>query len=110
MTGADALEKAAKLMSDLRNAPPASIGGSAVTVVRDYRLRKELNVTTGTQADIKLPSSNVLEYVLGDEGSVIVRPSGTEPKVKFYYTAIGKSEADANQLLGRMRQHFSLNV
>ena len=110
MTGADAMEKAAKLMSDLRNAPPASIGGSAVTVVRDYRLRKELNVTTGAQADIKLPSSNVLEYVLGDEGSVIVRPSGTEPKVKFYYTAIGQSEADANQLLGRMRQHFSLNV
>ena len=102
LTGADAMEKAAKIMADLRQAAPASIGGVPVTLMRDYNSRISKNLLDGTQADISLPKSNVLEFVLGEKGSVIVRPSGTEPKVKFYYTAVGENKDAAKALLDAM--------
>ena len=52
---------------------------------------------------IELPKSNVIELILGDRGSVIVRPSGTEPKVKYYYTAVGADKDAANELLVAMK-------
>ena len=99
LTGADAMEKAAKMMADLRENVPATIGGAKVTAVRDYKISQAIDLVTGETSVIDLPKSNVLELLLGDQGSVIARPSGTEPKVKFYYTAVGKTEADARQLL-----------
>lgn len=102
LTGADAMEKAAKIMENLRLNTPASIGGVQVTLMRDYNSRIAKNVIDGTQAKIDLPKSNVLEFVLGEKGSVIVRPSGTEPKVKFYYTAVGADENSAKELLDAM--------
>ena len=99
LTGADAMEKAAKIMADLRMDAPASIGGVQVTLMRDYSSRVAKNLLDGTQTDISLPKSNVLEFVLGEQGSVIVRPSGTEPKVKFYYTAVGENKETAKKLL-----------
>ena len=102
LTGADAMEKASKMMSDLRNNTPCSIGGVDVTIVRDYLYKKAKNVLLGVESVIDLPKSNVLEFVLGDKGSVIVRPSGTEPKVKFYYTSVGKDRESAKHLLDKM--------
>ncbi len=102
LTGSDAMEKAAKMMSDLRDDAPQNIGGAEVTVVRDYRTSVAKCLKTGAEEVIRLPKSNVLEFVLGTSGSVIVRPSGTEPKVKFYYTAVGKDEEDAKSLLDKM--------
>ena len=99
LTGADAMEKAAKMMSDLRENVPATIGGAKVTAVRDYKISLATDLITGETSVINLPKSNVLELLLGESGSVIARPSGTEPKVKFYYTAVGKTEADARALL-----------
>ena len=99
LTGADAMEKAAKMMADLRENVSATIGGAKVTAVRDYKISQATDLVTGETSVIDLPKSNVLELLLGDQGSVIARPSGTEPKVKFYYTAVGKTEADARQLL-----------
>jgi len=99
LTGADAMEKAAKMMADLRENVPATIGGARVTAVRDYKISLATDLVTGKTTTIDLPKSNVLELLLGDKGSVIARPSGTEPKVKFYYTAVGKTEADAKELL-----------
>ena len=99
LTGADAMEKAAKMMADLRENVSATIGGAKVTAVRDYKISQATDLVTGETYVIDLPKSNVLELLLGDQGSVIARPSGTEPKVKFYYTAVGKTEADARQLL-----------
>jgi phosphoglucomutase len=99
LTGADAMEKAAKMMADLRENVPATIGGAKVTAVRDYKISLATDLQTGTTSKIDLPKSNVLELLLGDQGSVIARPSGTEPKVKFYYTAVGKTEEDATKLL-----------
>lgn len=102
LTGSDAMEKAAIMMSKLRENPPASIGGVEVTVIRDYRNSTAVCVQTGNTEQILLPKSNVLEFVLGDRGSVIARPSGTEPKVKFYYTAVGKTKEAAQALLDAM--------
>ena len=108
LTGADAMEKAAKMMSDLRENVPTTIGGAAVTGVRDYRASTDRDLCTGKVTNILLPKSNVLEFLLGSNGSVIARPSGTEPKVKFYYTAVAPERAAAKELLNAMIQQMSV--
>ena len=107
LTGSDAMEKASKLMSDYRANVPETIGGATVTVVKDYKSRVATNIIDGTSEPIKLPGSNVLEFVLGDKGSLIVRPSGTEPKVKFYYTAVGEDRQKAEKLLDTMKKQIN---
>ncbi len=107
LTGADAMEKAAKMMADLRAEVPASIGGAKVTGVLDYQSRVALDLTTGEKTPIALPRSNVLELLLGGQGSVIARPSGTEPKVKLYYTAVGETRQSAKALLDAMVAQMS---
>ena len=107
LTGADAMEKAAKMMADLRADVPAAIGGATVTGVRDYKTSLAKDLATGEETVINLPKSNVLELLLGDKGSVIARPSGTEPKVKFYYTAVGESKEVAKALLDAMVKQMS---
>jgi len=107
LTGADAMEKAANMMADLRSKIPATIGGADVTVVRDYRTSIEKDVCTGVEKPIPLPKSNVLEFILGEKGSVIARPSGTEPKVKFYYTAVSDTKESAQCLLNAMIAQMS---
>lgn len=102
LTGPDAMEKAAAMMANLRNNSPITIAEKNVTCVRDYQSGSAQNIVTGAIDEIKLPKSNVLEFILGDNGSVIARPSGTEPKVKFYYTAIGNTECEAKILLEKM--------
>ncbi len=102
LTGADAMEKAAKMMADLRESIPETIGGVPVTAVRDYKTSVAKDLQTGEIRTIKLPKSNVLEFLLGQYGSVIARPSGTEPKVKFYYTAVGETQGAARSLLDAM--------
>ena len=99
LTGADAMEKAAKMMAQLRSNAPTDIGGAVVTGIRDYKSGIEKDTVSGTESPILLPRSNVLEFLLGDKGSVIARPSGTEPKVKFYYTAVGDTKDSAKALL-----------
>jgi len=101
------MEKAANMMADLRSKIPATIGGADVTVVRDYRTSIEKDVCTGVEKPIPLPKSNVLEFILGEKGSVIARPSGTEPKVKFYYTAVSDTKESAQCLLNAMIAQMS---
>ena len=107
LTGADAMEKAAKMMADLRESVPESIGGAKVTAVRDYRTSVAKDIATGEESVINLPKSNVLEFLLGEQGSVIARPSGTEPKVKFYYTAVAPTREAGKQLLDAMVAQMS---
>ena len=95
------------MMAALREKEPETIGGVAVTEVRDYRSGLARNTKTGETETIHLPKSNVLEFLLGDRGSVIARPSGTEPKVKFYYTAVGATAAEAEQLLAAMKAQMA---
>ena len=107
LTGANAMEKAAAMMKNLRQNTPATIGGVAVTKVNDYQSRQSMDLTTGVKQEIQLPVSNVLEWILGEKGSVIARPSGTEPKVKFYYTAVGSVQEEAQALLNAMIKQMS---
>ncbi len=107
LTGADAMEKAAAMMSNLRSDVPIAIGGTPVTAVNDYQISQSTDLETGLSKPILLPKSNVLELILGTRGSVIARPSGTEPKVKFYYTAVGKTKEDAQALLDAMIAQMS---
>ena len=107
LTGADAMEKAAKMMADLRESVPESIGGAKVTAVRDYRTSVAKDIATGEESVINLPKSNVLEFLLGEQGSVIARPSGTEPKVKFYYTAVAPTREAGKKLLDAMVAQMS---
>ena len=102
LTGSDAMEKAAAIMEGIRENVPASVGGLAVTELHDYRSRVNKNLVTGAETPIDLPKSNVIEMILGDKGSVIARPSGTEPKIKYYYTSVGASVADAEKQLDAM--------
>ena len=107
LTGSDAMEKAAKMMADLRESVPAEIGGAKVTAVRDYRSSVAKDLVNGSETPITLPKSNVLEFILGQQGSVIARPSGTEPKVKFYYTAVAPDREAAQKLLDAMIAQMS---
>ena len=106
LTGADAMEKAAKIMADLRSNTPEAIGGYKITKINDYGSRTSKNLLTGETLPISLPRSNVLELILGDKGSVIARPSGTEPKVKFYYTAVASDKAAAAEQIAAMRNQM----
>ena len=108
LTGADAMEKAAKMIANLRMEVPKTIAGADVTEVRDYNTRIAKMMPDGAEKEIILPKSNVLEFILGEQGSVIARPSGTEPKVKFYYTAIGKDKTAAKALLDAMIKQMSM--
>ena len=107
LTGADAMEKAAKMMADLRENIPAQIAGAKVTQVRDYRSSVATDLLTADQTQIMLPKSNVLEFIMGQNGSVIARPSGTEPKIKFYYTSVGANAEDAKKFLDKMIEQMS---
>ena len=96
MPGLDGLKKMADLMANLRQNPPTEIAGVAVKQQKDYQDGSVVNVADGSKETMELSGSNVLRYELADGTSVIVRPSGTEPKIKVYILAQGKDAADAN--------------
>ena len=84
------------VMDGLRSNAPTEIAGEKVISVSDYKLSVMKNLADGTESEIKLPKSNVLAYKLENGGSFIVRPSGTEPKIKVYAAAVGTPDsADA---------------
>ena len=109
--GASGMQKMADIMNSLRENAPESFAGKKVVKVADYKTSTVTDVATGEESTINLPKSNVLSYSLGDNSKVIVRPSGTEPKIKIYITACGSTRkeseektelisADATKLLG----------
>lgn len=89
--GASGMQKMADMMEDLRNNPPKEIAGADVVKMSDYKLSVTKDTVTGEETEIKLPKSNVLSFIMPDNSKVIVRPSGTEPKIKVYITACGNS-------------------
>ena len=94
MPGLDGLQKMAQLMADLRAKPLTEIAGVPVTVRKDYKDGVEEEVATGKKTQMELKGSNVLKYKLADGTDLVVRPSGTEPKVKVYILASGESKAE----------------
>ena len=97
MKGIEGLQKIQEIMNSLRQNPPTEFAGHKVTAVRDYKADTITDVATGAVKPTGLPNSNVLYYELTDDAWVCVRPSGTEPKVKFYYGVKGTSLADADE-------------
>lgn len=97
LKGMEGLEKIQQIMNTLRQNPPAEFAGYKVTFVRDYKENTVKNLETGEVKPTGLPNSNVLYYELTDDAWVCVRPSGTEPKVKFYYGVKGDSLTDADE-------------
>lgn len=97
LKGMEGLAKIQEILDTLRNNTPAEIGGYKVVSARDYKLDTIKNMETGEVTATGLPSSNVLYYDLTDDAWVCVRPSGTEPKVKFYYGIKGTSLSDADK-------------
>ncbi len=97
LKGIEGLQKIQEIMDTLRANPPAEIGGYTVQAVRDYREDTITDLATGSVKPTGLPTSNVLYYELTDDAWLCVRPSGTEPKVKFYYGIKGTSLEDADE-------------
>ena len=97
--GKSGAEEIAKMMSDFRNTPPKEIAGSKVVFIKDYKTLQMKNVITGEVSELTMPAtSDVLQYFTEDGTKISVRPSGTEPKIKFYIEVRGemKSRADYN--------------
>ena len=96
MPGLDGLKKMAQLMADLREKPPVEIAGVAVVQQKDYKDGSVVTVATGEKTTMELTDSNVLRYEMADGTSLIVRPSGTEPKVKVYVLTSAETQADCD--------------
>ena len=97
MPGLDGLEKMAALMKDLRAEPPADIAGVAVTQRTDYSDGTITHCASGAVTASELKGSNVLRYALADGTVILVRPSGTEPKIKVYILTLGKDPAQRDE-------------
>ena len=103
MEGIDGSEKIAAIMDKLRTDTPTSIGGKKVMAVRDYETSVRTEIKSGTTEEILLPKSNVIYLELEDGNNFIVRPSGTEPKIKLYCLLRGKDSAAAEDLLTKVK-------
>ena len=97
LKGIEGLQKIQEILETLRKNPPAEVGGYKVLRARDYQANTIKDTQTGEVTETGLPSSNVLYYDLNDDAWLCVRPSGTEPKVKFYYGVKGISLEDADE-------------
>lgn len=101
-TGKKGAEEIENMMHRLRNNPPAKINNCRVVKVMDYQIGKSFNKLTGEETKINLPASNVLQFVLEDDTKISARPSGTEPKIKFYISV--------NEKLLRTEDYDSINM
>lgn len=95
LQGKEGQEKIKSIIDSLRKSPLSKVDEIRIVKKYDYKTSKELNLTDNTEMEIKLPKSNVLKFVLEDGSWFVVRPSGTEPKMKIYLSVIGNSQEDA---------------
>ena len=100
--GAAGMQKMSDIMSSVRADLPKAIDEYKVVKVSDYQLKKETDLITGETTDITLPTSNVIALNLEGDNGVIIRPSGTEPKIKLYITAVGKDKDDALAICSKL--------
>ena len=93
--------KCMALLDEFRANPPQEMAGYAVTAVADFKAQTIRDVKTGETTPTGLPVENMVMLTLGDAGRIILRPSGTEPKIKFYYTAAASSQAEADAMIAQ---------
>ncbi len=99
LEGADGAEKIKEIMQKLKNNPPKNFGKYEIEKIRDYNTGEVLDIKTKKKRTINLPSSNVLYYELNEDSWICIRPSGTEPKIKYYIGVKGNSFEDVNDKL-----------
>ena len=102
LKGADGAEQIKKMMENMRNNPASEIAGLKVRTFGDYQKQEITSIENNEKQSTGLPKSNVLYFDLDKKAWVCVRPSGTEPKIKFYMGVCGKTMADANKELAEL--------
>lgn len=105
--GLSGMERMAEIMAELRQNPPAAIGGLKVLAIADYKESVKKNLTSNDEETITLPKSDVISFILENNAKVIIRPSGTEPKIKAYYTTTDKDRKKAEELEEIISADFS---
>ena len=105
--GASGMKRMSEIMTQLRNAHPTEIGGLKVERFEDYQTSVARDLVNGTESQITLPKSNVLAFYLEGGSKAIVRPSGTEPKIKTYFTAKQPTRAEAEELEKKLYNDFT---
>jgi len=105
--GESGMNKMNSLMEELRNNAPATIGGLKVVSVSDYETSLTTDTATGEKTAITLPKSNVLVFNLEQGAKVVIRPSGTEPKIKSYYTSTASTMDEALAIEASLKDDFS---
>lgn len=105
--GESGMNKMNDIMNTLRNNPPASIAGISIVKFDDYKTGISKDIISGTETEISLPKSNVLAFFLEGGSKVIVRPSGTEPKIKTYFTAKQPTHEEAEKLEAQLAGDFT---
>ena len=96
-----------EIMTGLRTNVPKEVAGTKVTAFADYETSEKTDTATGAKTKIDLPKSNVITLYLEDGASLVIRPSGTEPKIKIYYTTIGKTNEEAAALQAKYSEAFT---
>ncbi len=110
--GAKGMATMQKIMAELEKNPPAEIGGYKVEKIQNFNKREIFSVNTGKIEELEFPKSNILAYQLSEDHFVIIRPSGTEPKIKIYVTAVSNSQQKAEliaQVIGESMKAIALN-
>ncbi len=104
LKGIEGQEKIKEIMDKLRNNPVSNVGDFKVIEIRDYKEKRTKNLVTGEEGKTDLPISNVLYYALEDDAWCCVRPSGTEPKIKFYMGVRKSNMDEANRELEKLKE------
>ena len=104
MEGLDGIEKRRRVMSSLRNDAPSEIGGVKVKAVGDYLSSVFTDIATGKTTPTDQPRSDVLYYILENDDKIIVRPSGTEPKIKIYALAHADDQHSLNEKIKKYKE------
>ena len=109
--GKTGAEEIAAMMKNFRANPPATLGGSPVTMIKDYADLNMKDITSGTITKMDMPTtSNVLQYFTADGSKVSIRPSGTEPKIKFYIEAKAVMESAADYEKAEAESKIKVNA
>lgn len=105
--GAQGSAKMTKIMDNLREKPFNEIASYKVVKITDYSVLKKLDIATGRETNIDLPKSNVLSFYLENNNKLMIRPSGTEPKIKVYITAVGKNFSESKKITKEITDFIS---
>ncbi|GLI83331.1 phosphoglucomutase [Rossellomorea marisflavi] len=110
LKGKEGAEQIQGILKDFRADPLKEIAGRKVVTAEDYASSERTNLLTGEKETIDLPSSNVLKYFLDNGSWVCLRPSGTEPKIKFYFSVVGATKQESDELLHVTQEDFMVKV